>query len=555
MRKINMIRLFVALLISYAIGWVFTYQMGDVKESDYQIVDEYLTTEVFRNNGTYEKYDTNKFPVTNLGDTIIGRLTLPKDLEIPNAGISFRITNCTIRIVYDGDTLYSYGEELYRKKQTIGAIYVKCQIPQEAWGKELQIICVATERDSLSSIGKVAVMKAQDLVRFPLIHRELGFMMYVSMFIISCMMLLYFLINGKYDSMGRQGIYLSGFSICASLWIISYTGMYTVFSNNMIVFANIEYISFFLIPIPFLLYLIEQQRGQRSEKILRRFVVIFAIFFVVATILNYTVPTMHYTRMIKYFHLVMMVASIIVIYICITSKNTVKRDKYIILSGLSFSLVLFLMDVVFYNINKFTSLYIDGRKYTCSEIGIAVFLVTMLLGYGIRLIDFFIRRKEKERLEELAYIDGMTQLFNRAGCFVMMKALDKKEHHTYQAIYLDVNCLKKTNDMLGHEAGDRLISQVAAIIRDSFGAVGFCGRLGGDEFLVIIQNKSKRQVQKLLDHFENEIIRFNESRGYLLPISVSYGTERHERDDTRTAEEIIRVADGRMYFEKKLGKQ
>lgn len=92
--------------------------------------------------------------------------------------------------------------------------------------------------------------------------------------------------------------------------------------------------------------------------------------------------------------------------------------------------------------------------------------------------------------------DELTKCYNRAK----LKQMEGLYYHKYNlfVIFIDVNNLKKMNDIFGHEAGDRLLRTAAEKLKfwEDYGDVY---RLGGDEFMVIIPDKGKRECEKLLN--------------------------------------------------------
>lgn len=163
-------------------------------------------------------------------------------------------------------------------------------------------------------------------------------------------------------------------------------------------------------------------------------------------------------------------------------------------------------------------------------------------------IQFFItnsleQRDQQKYLRQLSYFDMLTHLRNRNGYMEDLAAWKEKAPECVGVVYIDLNGLKKTNDTLGHEAGDALIRRMAIALEEEFPQQAY--RIGGDEFVVVLQN-----VQK--DAFERRVQQCREklhSRG----ISAAAGTvwQMHPGD----MEELLRRADDSMYREKEKMKQ
>ena len=115
-------------------------------------------------------------------------------------------------------------------------------------------------------------------------------------------------------------------------------------------------------------------------------------------------------------------------------------------------------------------------------------------------------------------------------------------------IYLDIDMLKKTNDTLGHMAGDEMIIAVSKCIKDAFGDVAECFRMGGDEFLVAM-NAETEAVQERIDLFNGLVSQW--SGRYVDNLTVSYGVVAAHEYPGLNFEELLKTADSMMYHRKK----
>lgn len=156
-------------------------------------------------------------------------------------------------------------------------------------------------------------------------------------------------------------------------------------------------------------------------------------------------------------------------------------------------------------------------------------------------------RKTAELYYNYAYIDGLTGLFNRRA---YAEELDKYKDIIPKDIIcvsFDLNGLKVVNDMVGHEAGDELISEAGRLIKDSFGKYGKVFRTGGDEFYAVITT-SRENYDKELKHFNEQCEAWIGKYSSTMKISLGAGF----REDTKnnSINEITIVADQRMYADK-----
>ncbi|ATW23712.1 diguanylate cyclase [Candidatus Formimonas warabiya] len=104
-----------------------------------------------------------------------------------------------------------------------------------------------------------------------------------------------------------------------------------------------------------------------------------------------------------------------------------------------------------------------------------------------------------QKLRYLTFHDKLTGLYNRAFFEEEMARLDTERHLPLSIMMGDVNGLKLTNDTFGHEAGDRLLKNVASILKKSFREKEIIARWGGDEFSVLLPGTTYENALKLLN--------------------------------------------------------
>jgi len=167
------------------------------------------------------------------------------------------------------------------------------------------------------------------------------------------------------------------------------------------------------------------------------------------------------------------------------------------------------------------------------------------------------RKKIQQKFNHLAYHDHLTGLPNRLGFKErMIKAIEQAQHSNRMigVVFLDLDSFKIANDTLGHNGGNELIKAVGERISKNIREYDTLSRVGGDEFLIMIQNISNREDMTRV--LEGIISLFNEPfhlRGKEFVITASAGVALYPTDGL-DVEELIRNADIAMYHAKKNGK-
>ncbi|NQU58554.1 MAG: GGDEF domain-containing protein [Rhodospirillales bacterium] len=157
-------------------------------------------------------------------------------------------------------------------------------------------------------------------------------------------------------------------------------------------------------------------------------------------------------------------------------------------------------------------------------------------------------------LELLAETDELTGLPNRRGFDnLLQRVLSGVSRYDEQGvlIYIDLDAFKPINDSCGHAAGDEVLRQVATLLRDGIRDTDFAGRMGGDEFAVLLTRtnwengfKRARRIEKQLN---NSIVHWH---GRMIAISASFGLQGYGAKEDGL--DLLARADEAMYTTKRL---
>ena len=166
-------------------------------------------------------------------------------------------------------------------------------------------------------------------------------------------------------------------------------------------------------------------------------------------------------------------------------------------------------------------------------------------------------RQSEVELDRLARQDALTGLANRQA---LRRALDDalvgavRKKHRCSVFLLDLDRFKAVNDTLGHPAGDTLLRLVALRLTEVVGKKGQVGRLGGDEFQIVLPSlSSKPELSELAQAIIDSVSRPYTINGTAVSIGTSVGIVTSDYDD-RTSDDLMRDADLALYAAKAAGK-
>ena len=126
----------------------------------------------------------------------------------------------------------------------------------------------------------------------------------------------------------------------------------------------------------------------------------------------------------------------------------------------------------------------EARFHTIAIGGqVGALIVALVIGLLVTLYDSAIRRRIQE-LYDCSIRDGLTGLLNRRGAMDAINGSLTRHAASIASLLVDIDNLKKVNDVRGHVAGDAVITCTAEVIRESIREGDECARVGGDEFLI-----------------------------------------------------------------------
>jgi len=176
---------------------------------------------------------------------------------------------------------------------------------------------------------------------------------------------------------------------------------------------------------------------------------------------------------------------------------------------------------------------------------------------GAQIGQFIARKQAESNLRFVATHDTLTALPNRSMFGERLSqalAQARRYNRRLAVLFVDLDGFKEVNDTLGHDVGDALLKEIAARLRGCLREGDVVGRIGGDEFVVMIEEFSDTDrlqlvAQKLLETVGREV----EVRSHRCRVTSSIGISTFP-EDGRDTQTLLRHADSAMYRAKELGK-
>jgi len=171
--------------------------------------------------------------------------------------------------------------------------------------------------------------------------------------------------------------------------------------------------------------------------------------------------------------------------------------------------------------------------------------------------DISVQKRYEEKILQQAHFDSLTSLPNR---FLSLDRLSvacekaKRSGELVALLFLDLDNFKKVNDTLGHDVGDQLLIEAAARLCKVVRSIDTVGRLGGDEFIIILGGlKNIQEVQPIIENLLNQFRDMFIINSIELLLTASVGISIFPSDGKDTSE-LLRNADSAMYDAKDNGR-
>lgn len=506
-----------------------------------------------RNGQTTKNFDISTKDVGTIKDLEVVRLShVLEDIGFDNPCLCFYTTHTLVNVYLDDELIYEFGKDFRENDNSIPKKHHYLSLGASYAGRTLTLELIGGHSSTFSGLYYVYLGKRSDILTNVLSHSWLALITGMFLFTLGVLLIILSPYLFLYNNNDLR-IFFSGLiSLMLAIYILAFHGIFDAFINNSLLNTVLEYAALYNVPTAVVGYFMSNFTGKTRKVFMGIF--FFDIFlFLSSLILHFS----HISRLSDFtivLHIVAGVEGVFSIYIII--KNYINNRKEvsphshtsddIFIIGLISFILLSTIDIVKYNF----FIYVSKTASTSSSIrgftlGALIFVTLLLLSYFFYNISSSNIAAMQSRIINIAYTDALTGLSNRARCEQMLETLTE-EHGTYAIVSLDLNWLKKVNDTLGHHEGDRLLTGFSTILTDCFWDANLIGRMGGDEFIVILMEERSVNVTKRLHELYIMINDWNYKEKHFI-YSAAYGYAYSYEVPNGSAKEVYMLADNRMY--------
>ncbi len=521
-------------------------------KSEHDVIPISKSWTVNINEELYENVDLSKFKFkfASKGDVLKLSSVLP-DTFPDNPLLCVYLIHSDIKVDIAGKTVYESGRERYEEGKLVGYGYHFITLTPEMTGQTLIITLRVSENSAFSSLEVPEINNSAYFIRDFSIKNRLILCILIFSIAFGLILLIVTVVYITKTQIFIKLFCISMFFICIGCWSFCSHDLIILFTYNPLVKAYLEFISLYMAPF-FVLGYFGYEALLGSGK-LRKYAYLtimstqaaFILIAIVLLILN----IVHFPAFLIVCHVLMVIITTYIFSIFI--YDIYKKQLTIsptLLFGFSIMAIYFLVDLIRFNVQKYLDITVDDHYISKIYIGMFIFSFSLIIDFCSGIITSLYKSAESATLEKMAYTDCLTGLSNRRKFEEVMDEIDQSQS-PYVVIVFDLNGLKKVNDTLGHDEGDRYIKEFGQALNRTFQNYGIAGRTGGDEFQVIIRNAENLDIDQLISKLHEQINRVNE-QNHNWHMSTAYGFCFSYEAGVASVRCATKVADERMYQKK-----
>lgn len=553
-KKIYYFIVMAALLLIMVIPVIMSTTEKNVESNDVVLDDRWTVTV---NDKVYKDVTLSKFrfDMCDRGDILTFEHVIPRYDTTDDPTINLYSIHAAVKVSVDNEVIYQYGQDRYREKKLLG--YGRHFIPlgKNQMGKKLTIEMNISENNAFDGQQPVIISDGRKFVSKDIAGKRfnLAISMFLMVFGVIIMILSMLMLKSSVNFI--QTFCIAMFSFLVGCWTLCNIDLIEYFSSDLLVKTYMEYMTFYVLPLPFTYYFRDRLEEKGFPKWLKIYFKVLIIAEIAFAAFAYTMQffnIMHLPSFLSVAHILMMLALLFIVFINIWARKNSQDSINSVMVGFAIAVILTVIELVRFNINKYFLGFSKNEYSSATCFAVLIIVISMLVDYGKKISQTLYRIAQQQLFKQMAYMDELTGLANRRKYEEYMKEL---ETHTekYCILCFDLNLLKKINDTYGHEKGDELIKRFADVLREVYSLYGITARIGGDEFVAILNNVSVQETEKLISNMLI-LIETKNKEDDILKLSTAYGYAMSDEVADSNPHIIYKLADDRMYEYKKKSK-
>jgi len=465
-------------------------------------------------------------------------------VEEENCHLMFYSTHNCVDIYWRGECIYSMKPAKRNTfVKTPGCVWNDVMLKEDMNGDSLRVVLTPVYSGIKYGAPKFYVGAKRKIVMKILKADFVTVFFGVILVVIGFIFIIYILLNRKNSEVDKNLAMLGLFAVQIGFWKICDTSFFKLLFYGHPMISQLPFMALAMIPIPYVCFL-RELHSSKDQKIWYIPGVAGIGVAYLALFLQYT-GILDFRQIFRLILLPIFISAIIVAIMAVRELRNGQDSKKLKghLAGFGLIVIGMVMD--------FGTYAVSGRIRT-SAFAILGFLTYTIAVGAVILRDSRALIKAGEGVEiaeTLVYHDELTGLLNRAA-FMMDIGSVVSDATDYVVAVLDLNNLKKCNDTYGHERGDQYIKESVEIIQKTFGTIGHCYRMGGDEFYCLIPEGGLSACKEQKEALNRLVKEYNKNSTNII-MGIACGYARYDSRIDYDLNATAKRADQLMYEDKK----
>lgn len=456
--------------------------------------------------------------------------------------LAFYSAHQNVKVFVDGELIYEYPVVNNNPlSDSPGYCWNFISLPHDT--DNIEITFTSPYPSYLKKMPAFYIGNNFSLPAFIITRNIVPFTLCIIMFVLGIMLVSYHLFVSIDIATSGKLLKLGIFSICLSVWSINECNITTLILRNNLVTSYLAFLSLMLLPFPFAMFV--QTFYEDDHKIWNWFCKADLTQIFLCMLLQFTgIIDLRETLWATHAMMCVLAAIIVVQSYCLARNGMHSRMVKIHMVCIIICALTLLLDLKGYYSGSW-----DANTF--GRLGFLTYIIVLGLSSARESSILMKMGQEADAYQKLAYTDQMTGLNNRT-CFNVDFAQFSENPADVAVIDFDLNNLKHVNDTYGHSAGDLYIKNCAKIIYEIFNGIGKCYRVGGDEFVALIEKASAVDMTYYLAMLESSVDASNrENRKSKMKMQIACGCATYDPGTDRNLEDTYNRADKIMYANKK----
>lgn len=479
--------------------------------------------------------------------------TLPSTLR-SDMSLMFRTKNCSV-IVWVGD------KQVYTTDITEAPFYnhspgTRWNVVEISEEDATEIVCIAITQayqDGRAKVDNFFIGDNAAIILYLIVSKAISFVLsLLILFVGGIFLAAWLILNWRLHPKNNSLLWLAVFAFATGIWSLLETNLLQFFSENLRLIQTIDDMMLVIGGMPLYLYLDSTFHVFRY-RLIRWLCGLDLGYLLLSTAFQY-LGSWDYHQTLNGAVTTYGIVTAILLVCVFRQRREERSDKHPerrLFQTLQRIGILLLGFGLLGDLLRYLTADVLDRAFII-RIGLLLFIMFFGAGNIYQMVILVQKGRQAEFISKLAYSDGLTGVGNRTAYIERLReCAEKSPGKPLGIVMFDINNLKNINDTLGHKTGDNMIQTCASYLQESFKKVARIYRIGGDEFVALLEGSNQQEnLREALHLFNDSLTKWNTQPDMPFPLVVASGSAFSTTSDKAAVEHAEKEADLIMYENK-----